>query len=44
MKTITKTSIAILLFVVTFSLNGTVQAQNQTPEWLTNLPVKKGFI
>jgi hypothetical protein len=30
--------------ILVFSFLGCVQAQNEAPEWLTNLPVKKGII
>lgn len=44
MQIINKKSLAIFIIVFAFSFIGKIHAQNEIPEWIQKLPVKKGFI
>jgi len=44
MKTTAKKTTALLIIALVFSFMGTIYAQNKTPDWMTQLPVKKGFV
>ncbi len=35
---------AIMVIALVFALKGTILAQDKTPDWMTQLPVKKGYV
>lgn len=44
MKTKYSKSVVIMVIAFVFSIIGTINAQETIPEWITKLPIKKGFV